>query len=53
MQYLSHEKLTACINEATLFLQTGVENAFSFSHTVMTVSFHKFEVGFYPGKDVH
>ena len=27
-----------------------MENAFSFSHTVMTVSFHKFEVGFYPGK---
>ena len=45
--------IPACSNEATLFLLIGVENAFSFSHTIMTVCFHKFEVGFYPGKGVH
>ncbi|XP_065907648.1 histone deacetylase 8-like [Dysidea avara] len=27
----------------------AVENAFSFSRNVMTVSFHKYEAGFYPG----
>lgn len=27
----------------------GVENAFSFTNKVLTLSFHKFEPGFYPG----
>lgn len=34
----------------SLFLLTGVEDAFSFTSKVMTVSLHKFSPGFFPGK---
>jgi len=34
----------------SLFCSKAVENAFSFSRNVMTVSFHKYEAGFYPGE---
>lgn len=32
-----------------IIIQTGVENAFRFSDRVFTLSFHKFERGFFPG----
>lgn len=36
-------------NYEFLILGNGVENAYNFSRKVFTVSFHKYESGFYPG----
>lgn len=40
-----------CVVNQTFFLffSLGVEDAFSFTSKVMSVSFHKFSPGFFPG----
>lgn len=39
------------VNNTILFclIGNGVENAYNFSRKVLTLSFHKYETGFYPG----
>lgn len=37
-------------NVVLLFSTSGVEDAFSFTSKVMTVSFHKYSPGFFPGR---
>lgn len=38
------------LNDYLFFLFLGVEDAFSATSKVMTVSFHKYLTGFFPGK---
>lgn len=42
-------KITIIIIHKNTFLGDGVQNAFEFSKKILTMSFHRYDCGFYPG----